>query len=304
MKFCLNGLKILVTGASGQLGSEFCKILKLGKCELGKLDVALNYCEVFGLSSSELDVCDLKSVFNVVESIKPFCVVNCAAFTNVDGCEIQEEKAFKVNALGARNLAIACEKFGVKLVQISTDYVFDGCSSKPYIEQNVINPQSVYGKSKALGEFYVSSLCSRWFIVRTSWLYGAVGKNFVKTIAAAAKNKGKVKVVADQFGSPTNVCDLVFAVCRLICTSEFGIFHGSCNGSGTWFEFAKEIVECFKINAVVEPCMTSEFVRPAHRPVFSIMENLMFKLTVGDCFRHWKIALQNFCSSVDLNDLI
>lgn len=299
----MDKLKIVVTGAAGQLGSEFCKILKSGTCELGNLKPQLQNCEVIELSSGDLDITRLNDVLNLLEKIKPACVVNCAAFTNVDECETKVEHAFKVNAIGARNLAIACEKISAQLVHISTDYVFDGTASTPYIEQSAINPQSVYGKSKAMGEFYVQTLCRQWFIIRTSWLYGVVGKNFVKTIAVAAKKQGELKVVADQFGSPTNVCDLAFAACGLIGTNEFGIFHGSGAGHCSWFEFASEIVSCFKIEAKVKPCMSSEFVRPAKRPKFSIMENLMFKLTIGDVFRPWKAALFEFCAKINLNDL-
>lgn len=297
------GVKIVITGASGQLGSEFCRVLSCGKSGLGQLSKRLEGCDVLALNSSDCDVCDQNRVFEIIERIRPFCVVNCAAFTDVDACETKVEAAFKVNAVGARNLAMACERVGSKLVQISTDYVFDGMAQRPYVEGDVLNPQTVYGKSKALGEEYVKAFCSRWFVVRTAWLYGKNGKNFVKTIARLAQKNGRIKVVADQFGSPTNVEDLVFAVCGLMLTEQYGIFHGSGNGSCSWHEFASEIISLFKIGAVVESCCSADFERPAKRPKFSVMENLMFKLTIGDSFRHWKQALEVYCRSVDLNDL-
>lgn len=296
--------KLVITGASGQLGSEFSKILKTSNCELGSLSERFKNCEVFALSSADLNVCNFNSVLKTIETIEPFCVVNCAAFTKVDLCETKQHEAFKVNALGARNLAMACNRVGARLVQISTDYVFDGKASKPYDESSLINPQSVYGKSKALGEFYVRNFCKKWFIVRTSWLYGQVGKNFVKTIAKLAKSRGKLKVVADQFGCPTNVSDLAFSVCNLIETDEFGVYHGSGNGICSWHEFAQEIVNCFGIEAEVEPCLTSEFELPAKRPKFSAMRNLMFELTTGDCFRHWKQALKSYCSKTSLEAIL
>lgn len=299
----LSGLKILITGAHGQLGSEFCKVLKSGGCELGSLSSKLQGCEVYGFGSTELNICNFSEVLKVVEQIKPFCVINCAAFTKVDLCETEQIDAFKVNALGARNLAMACEVVGAKLVHISTDYVFDGNSQEPYDESSLINPQNIYGKSKALGEFYVRSFCNKWFIVRTSWLYGLVGKNFVKTILKLAKSQGELKVVNDQFGSPTNACDLVFSVCSLIGTNEFGIYHGSGEGSCSWHEFAKAIVNCFKLEAVVKPCSTDDFKLPAKRPKFSVMRNLMFELTVGNHFRPWKQALESYCSQINLNSI-
>lgn len=295
-------LKIVIVGAGGQLGSELCKILKQGECELGSLN--LKNCEVYEFKKADLDISNLAAVVKIIEGVKPFCVVNCAAFTKVDLCETQKVDAFKVNGLGARNLAIACNKVGAKLVQVSTDYVFDGKATKPYLESDALNPQSVYGKSKAFGEFYTRAFCKRWFVVRTSWLYGLVGKNFVKTIAKLAATKGKVRVVADQFGSPTNVVDLAFSICKLIETDEFGIYHGSGGGVCSWHEFALEIVKCFKIDAKVEPCLTSEFVLPAKRPKFSVLQNFMFEMTIGDYFRHWKDALKSYCLHIDLNEIV
>ncbi len=296
----LASVKIVVVGAGGQLGSEFCRVLSCGKSSLGRVPKWLEGCDVLALNLSDLDICDQDRVFEVVDQTRPFCVVNCAAFTDVDACETKIETAFEVNAVGARNLAMACERVGSKLVQISTDYVFDGMAQRPYVEGDVLNPQTIYGKSKALGEKYVQSFCSRWFVVRTAWLYGRNGKNFVKTIARLAKKNGRIKVVADQFGSPTNVEDLVFAVCGLMSTEQYGIFHGSGNGSCSWHEFASEIVHFFKIDAVVESCCSADFERPAKRPKFSVMENLMFKLTIGDSFRHWKQALEVYCEAYDL----
>ena len=232
---------ILVTGAFGQLGSEFVEVLKTKKSELGTLDEAYENFDVVGFGHSDLDISNQIAVFETIEKIKPSVVINCAAYTDVDGCESNRDLAFKINALGPRNLAIACEKIGSKLVQISTDYVFYGDGNEPKIECNFLNPQSIYGSSKALGERYVAWFCKKWFIVRTSWLYGKNGKNFVKTIAKLAKEKGYLKVVDDQIGNPTNVCDVVFNVLKLVLTNFYGIYHCTGNGECSWFDFACEI---------------------------------------------------------------
>ncbi len=294
---------IVVVGATGQLGSEFCRILHKGYCELGDLPISLKNINVVELSSKQLDISCLNSVVELITKLKPDCVINCAAFTNVDECESSFELAFKVNAIGARNLAIACDAVNSKLVHISTDYVFDGCSTKPYVETDLCNPKNVYGKTKLLAEEYVRSFCNKWFIIRTSWLFGLTGKNFVKIIAKLAYQNGEVTVVADQFGTPTNVVDLVFSICELLTTNEFGIYHGSCKGSCSWHEFAREIVKNFKIKADVNSCTTNDFKRPATRPKFSVMDNLMFSLTIGDKFRPWKQALESYCNQIELADL-
>ena len=290
----MNRKKILVVGAKGQLGLEFLELIKQKNSEIGKTPEFYEDLEVKGFSALELDITKKEDVFSLIKKEKPYAVVNCAAFTNVDLCETKKEIAFKVNSIGPRNLAIACENEKAKLIHISTDYVFDGKSDEKKLEWDAINPQSVYGKSKALAEQYVKNFCSRWFILRTSWLYGKYGTNFVKTIVKAGKEKGVLNVVKDQFGSPTNALDLAFAILKLIPTKEYGIFHCSGNGECSWFEFACQIVKSFKIKATVNHCLTKDFKRAAKRPKFSVLENFMLKLTVGDCFRDWKNALNSF----------
>lgn len=290
----MNSKKILVVGSKGQLGLEFLKMLKEKNSELGPIPEFYNEAVVKGFSFLDLDITKKEDVFELIKKEAPYAVVNCAAFTNVDLCETKKEMAFKVNALGARNLAMACEKEKAKLIHISTDYVFDGKKAEPKIEVDAINPQSVYGKSKALGEQYVKNFCKSWFILRTSWLYGQFGQNFVKTIVKAAKEKGVLSVVKDQIGSPTNALDLSYAILKLIPTTEYGIYHCSGNGQCSWFEFALKIVKNFKIKAKVNECLTKDFKRAAKRPEFSVLENFMLKLTVGDCFRNWEQAIASF----------
>ena len=290
----MGDVKILITGGKGQLGLELTKILKNRKCELGVLPKFYEDVKVLSLGFLELDITKMEDVLKVLEKEKPYALVNCAAYTNVDECESFKEAAFKVNSLGPRNLAIACEKFGVKLVHISTDYVFSGEEDKPKLEIDVVNPKNIYGKTKALGEEYVKSFCSRWFILRTSWLYGEFGNNFVKTIVKAAKETKKLKVVEDQFGTPTNVEDLCFVVLNILITEEFGVYHASGEGRCSWFNFACEILRNFKIDAEISPCKTEEFKRKARRPKFSELENLMLKTIGKNYFRDWKEAIASF----------
>jgi len=190
-------MNILITGAKGQLGSQLLAIIMRGSSEIGPVSPLLKSAVVIGEDSKGLDITNLSTVKEYVRRVKPDIIMNPAAYTDVDGCELNPDHAFKVNALGARNLAIAAEDVGAKLIQISTDYVFDGEGNKPYREYDIPHPVSVYGKTKLLGERYVQDFCSRYFIVRTSWLYGYHGKNFVKTILKVAKEKGHLEVVDD-----------------------------------------------------------------------------------------------------------
>ena len=178
-------MKILITGGKGQLGTEVSKCFERGYTELGTPKILKSDNEVFVVDIDELDISDITEVISLFEKEKYNAVINCAAYTNVDGCETNRDDAFKVNAVGPRNLAIACEKIGAKLIHISTDYVFPGDGFRPYSECDIPAPKSEYGRTKCLGEQYVKEFCSRYFIVRTAWLYGYYGKNFVKTIINA-----------------------------------------------------------------------------------------------------------------------
>ena len=224
-------------------------------------------------------------------------VINCAAYTNVNGCETDRDTAFGANSLGPRNLAIAADMIGAKLIHISTDYVFSGDSAVPYVEWDKCDPQSVYGKSKLLGEQYVQSLCRKYFIVRTAWLYGKTGNNFVKTMLRINREKGECRVVDDQFGNPTNAADLAHHILKLLDTEQYGIYHGTGNGICSWYEFACQIVELAGISSEVRPCSTEEYPTPAKRPAFSALDNMMFRNTVGDEFRDWGKALESFFGS-------
>ena len=207
--------KILVTGCNGQLGRAVNK-------EYEKDDVTLINTDV-----AELDITDIKAVMDFVNDNKPDVIINCAAHTNVNLCESQWDLAYKINAIGPRNLSIAATSVGAKMIHVSTDYVFDGSATEPYDEFSPVAPLGAYGKTKLEGENFVKQFADKFFIVRTAWLYGD-GKNFVKTMINIGKEKGEVGVVADQVGSPTSAKELAKAIHVLEPTDNYGVFHGTC----------------------------------------------------------------------------
>ncbi len=292
-------MKILITGAKGQLGREIAKCFERGFTELGTPDILKESNEIKLIDIDELDISDIDAVTALFEKENFDAVINCAAYTNVNKCETDRIAAFKANAIGPRNLAIAAEKIGAKLLHVSTDYVFSGDGSTPYVEWDICNPQSVYGKTKYLGEKYIKQFSTKYFIVRTAWLYGYYGANFVKTMRKIASEKGACRVVCDQRGNPTNAADLAHHILKLIATEEYGIYHGTGKGECSWYEFTKKIVELSGINASVSPCTTEEFPTPAKRPAYSSLENMMLNATVGDEFREWEDALECFIKGLD-----
>lgn len=287
-------MKVLITGSKGQLGNELEKILASGISELGEIPILYKNTFVEGIDVGELDITQQDAVFAYVGRLKPDLIINCAAYTNVDGCETNPDDAFKVNALGARNLARAAENIGAKLIHVSTDYVFAGNGSQPYKEADVCDPQSVYGTTKYLGEQYVRDFCSRYFIVRTAWLYGYSGRNFVKTIMKAGRERGALKVVNDQVGNPTNAVDLAHHILKLAVTEEYGIYHCTGNGECSWYDFASKIIEYAGIKATVNPCLTDDYPSPTKRPAYSSLDHMMLRCTVGDEMRYWQDALKCF----------
>ena len=292
-------MKILITGSKGQLGNELLDIIKSGKAEIGEVSEAIKKSEVIALDVDELDITNLEQVKNKINDLKPDVIINCAAATNVDGCESNEDFAFKVNSIGPRNLAIASEEVGAKLVQVSTDYVFSGVGNKPLTEYDLTAPYSVYGKTKLLGENYVRELSSKYFIVRTAWLYGYVGHNFVYTMRRLGKEKECITVVNDQRGNPTHANDLAYHILKLIQTEEYGIYHCTGKGECTWYDFAKMIIELSGEKCEVKPCSSEEYKTPAKRPEYSSLDNMMLRCTVGDDMRDWKDAIKSFISKLD-----
>ena len=275
-------MKILVTGANGQLGQELVRL------------PARSDLEIIGLARAELDITDLAQCRNVMHSHKPDAVIHCAAYTKVDQAESEPDEAYRVNAYGTRNAAVAAEEIGAKFVYISTDYVFDGRADRPYREYDRTDPQSVYGRSKLAGEQLVQSLYSRYFIVRTSWVYGKYGSNFVKTMLKLAEERDHLKVVHDQIGSPTYTRDLAHFLLELAQTDYYGIYHASNSGVCSWYEFAKAIFEEQGLNVQVEPCTTADFPRPAPRPAYSVLDHAAIRIHGLRPLRPWREALRHY----------
>jgi dTDP-4-dehydrorhamnose reductase len=273
----------LITGGSGQLGIAVSQ-------ELDKLGIAFD-----AWSSKDLDITQSSTVRKAIEKLSPTAIINCAAWTDVDGAESHEINASGVNSDGPRNLALGAKLSNSKLIHISTDYVFSGESQSPWQISDEINPQSAYGRTKAQGESRVLvSYPENTFVVRTAWLYSPWGKNFAKTMTELAlKGDGEVRVVNDQVGQPTSASDLAKQLVELgLSTSPAGIYHGTNSGQATWFEFAKEI---FKLSGAdvdrVRPVSSSEYPRPAKRPSYSVLSHDAWASTSVKPLRDWRIAL-------------
>ena len=292
-------MKIIITGSKGQLGNALIDIIKNGGNSLGSIPEQFLGAEIIGIDIDTLDISDESAVSAFVEKVKPDIIINPAAMTNVDGCEDDPEAAYNANTKGPLNLAKAAEAIGAKMVHISTDYVFKGDATVPYIESDPTDPVTEYGKSKLGGEKAVLENCSKHFILRTSWLYGYMGNNFVKTIMRVAKEKGVLKVVDDQRGNPTNADDLAFHILAVAATENYGIYH--CTGSGecSWYDFACKILEFSKIPCDISPCSTEASGRKAKRPAFSSLRNLHLEETVGDKMRYWEDALKEYIDNLD-----
>jgi len=296
-------MKIMVTGCKGQLGNEIQSIIKSGKSEIGAMPEEIKNATILPVDIDTLDITDLCALRKFTAENKPDVIINCAAMTNVDGCESMRDVAFKVNALGVRNLAMCAKEINAKFIHVSTDYVFAGDGNKPYTEWDVINPQSAYGASKALGEKYALTFCDKTMIVRTSWLYGYIGKNFVKTVRRVIKEHGSITVVNDQRGNPTNANDLAHHILKLALTEEYGIFHCTGESECSWFDFASKISEYSGFGDKVFPCTTEEYNAkynvPTKRPSYSSLDNLALKCTVGNEMRDWEVALKEYISKVE-----
>ncbi len=279
-------IRMMVTGCNGQLGRALLALTENNS----------EY-EYLGTDVQDLDITKLDAVQAYVAEQKPDVIVNCAAATNVDGCEADEDGAFRINAIGPRNLAIASRKYGAKLVHISTDYVFPGNGTVPYTEYDPPAPRSAYGRSKLAGEQFVQQFADRWFIVRTAWLYGE-GKNFVRTMLALAEKNDTIGIVDDQLGNPTSAMELARAILTLLPTEEYGIYHGTCEGICSWADFAEEIFRLKGLKTKVERISSQEYKKrfpaSADRPSYSALEKRMFRLTTGFRFKDWKEAIAEY----------
>lgn len=276
-------MRILVTGANGQLGREVAR--QAGGHELVLAD------------RRRLDIADEAAVRVLLREIKPQAVIHCAAYTNVDGAESDADGAFRVNAAGARNIAAGCLEQQARMVYVSTDYVFDGQTTAAYREFDPVNPQTVYGRTKFQGEQLVRQILGRHYIVRTAWLYGD-GGNFVRTMLKLAEERQELRVVADQTGTPTSTVDLARVIYQLLASDAYGTYHATCQGHCTWHEFAGEIFKQAGKEVRVVPVASGEFPRPAKRPAYSVLDNYMLRMTLGDPMRQWQAALQEYLTLV------
>lgn len=278
--------KIIVTGCNGQLGRAVNLFFK------DAADISFVNTDV-----GELDITNIDKVMELAREVKPYAIINCAAHTGVDACETEYDKAFKINAIGPRNLAIAARETGAKLMHISTDYVFDGKATKPYVETDPTNPHGAYGSTKLAGENFVKDFADRYFILRTAWLYGD-GKNFAKTMLRLSEDHDMVTVVGDQFGSPTSAAELTKAINALLFTENYGTFHATCEGSCSWAEFAKEVFRLAGKATQVKAITTEEYGAAAPRPAYSVLENRMFKLTTDFMFADWHDAIAEYIKTL------
>ena len=276
----MHAMKILLTGSEGQLGTDFRLVCG------GVHDIVAH--------DFDLDIVDRSAVADRVREVSPDLVLNAAAYTDVDGAESDEIQAFRVNALGAHNLALACGEGGIPLTHVSTDFVFDGEATEPYTEFDRPNPRGVYGRSKYAGECYVAALLDRYYICRTSWLYGAGGNNFVKTMLALGRERDRLAVVDDQRGSPTYSRDLARKLLEVIDGGAYGLYHLSNAGETTWCAFTREILDIAGIDTPVEAITTGELGRPAPRPRYSVMRGLSLEMQGIAPMRPYREALREF----------
>ncbi len=267
-------MKILVTGAKGMLGQDLCPILEDSGFDVIETDI------------DSMDITDIKSVENTIKQNNPDCIIHCAAYTNVDKAEEEQEIAFKINAKGTKNIAEISKKLNITVIYISTDYVFDGKKEGNYIPSDKPNPINIYGKSKLDGEKEIEK-CEKYYVIRTSWLYGHHGKNFVETMLSL-KDKEEIKVVDDQRGCPTWTVELSNAINNIIENElPYGIYHICGSGNTTWYDFAKKIFELSNLKVNLKPCSSNEYKTKAKRPANSTMEN-------NKSCRSWESALKEY----------
>ncbi len=281
-------MRVLVTGANGQLGTDLCKVLR-------------NF-ELVPLTDKDIEISDIGSVKQAFSRHKPNIIINTAAYVRVDDCEDEHDKAFSVNALGARNVAGVAQELGAKLVHLSTDYVFGGEAEPrtiPYTEYDTPIPLSMYGKSKLAGENLARHFCLRHFIVRTSGLFGVAGSmgkggNFIETMLRLSRERGELRVVNDQVSSPTYTLDLARKIAQLMVTEHYGIFHITNKGACSWYEFTTEILKLAGIRTPVVPIASDQYPQKARRPRYSVLDNSHLRLLGMDDMRSWQEALKDY----------
>lgn len=275
-------MKIAVTGSGGMLGQD--------------IQRAFSDMDVVALTRKELDITDLGNCLSVVKDIRPDYLIHAAAFTDVDGSEKDPDTAVLVNGIGTRNVTMACEEARCPVVYLSSDYVFDGMKGSPYQEWDVASPVNRYGLSKLIGERFVRSLTNRFYIVRTSWMFGEHGRNFVSTIIRLLSERDEIDVVDDQRGCPTYTLDLALKLKELIGRG-YGIYHITNSSECSWYEFALEIARQVSGRAQIRATTSEKFVRPARRPSYSVLENTMIRLEGLQALRPWNEALTSYLNT-------
>lgn len=292
--------KIILTGAAGQLGRALQKVLSPDEYEPVLTDTAAAV-KALDAPATALDITDTDSVMRFVTDTSPYAVINCAAYTAVDAQENDVDLSYRINALGPRNLSVAARAANAKLVHISTDYVFPGDATTPYTEFDAPGPKSVYGKTKLAGEAFVKQFADRFFIIRTAWLYGE-GKNFVKTMLTLAETHDEVSVVNDQTGNPTSAMELARMIAYLLPTDNYGVFHGTCEGSCSWAELAEEVFRLAGKATRVRGVTSAEYAQmnpaAAPRPKFSQLDKYMLRLTTDFKMADWHDALEEYLKTL------
>ena len=280
---------VLVTGASGQLGQAIQFIAK------NHSEIKFVFC-----SSSNLDISNKENCQTVFQKTKPDFCINAAAYTAVDKAESERDKAELINVLGSKNIAEVCNNFDVKLIHISTDFVFDGSNDKPYTETQITNPKGVYGQTKLDGEKAIQQVFSKYYIIRTSWVYSQFGNNFMKTMLRLASERTALSVVNDQIGTPTNAVDLAEALVQIILfnnnqqpTNNYGIYNFSNEGECSWYDFAKKIFEINNVSIDLSAIPTEQFPTPAQRPKYSVLDKSKIKTTFGIAIKTWEESLKS-----------
>ena len=280
---------VLVTGANGQLGQAIQHIAK------SYLNLNFVFC-----NSTDLDISNKENCQAAFHKIKPNFCINAAAYTAVDKAESEQDKAELINVIGAKNLAETCNEFDTKLIHISTDFVFDGSNDKPYSETDIPNPKGVYGQTKLDGEKAIQAVFSKYYIIRTSWVYSQFGNNFMKTMLRLASERTSLSVVNDQMGTPTNAVDLAEALVQIILNNNqqptanhFGTYHFSNEGQCSWYDFAKKIFEINNVSIDLLAIPTEQFPTPAQRPKYSVLDKSKIKSTFGLPIKTWEESLKS-----------
>lgn len=277
--------KIWIVGANGQLGAAINELLDRRQVEVLNTDV------------DDIDITDIEPVIQFGDLNRPDVIINCAGLTSVSECEAEPEKAYKVNAVGARNVSIAAKRVGAKLIHISTDDVFSGDKLEAYNEFDEENPISIYGKSKLAGERFVKDFAERYFIIRSTWIYGK-GENFIKDLIARSKNQDTISVADDAFGCPTSAIELAKFVLHLMESSEYGLYHATCEGQCSRYEFAKEISRLVGLNVQLQAVSTAEDELMNRRPAHIVLDNLMLRLLGGYKMPTWEQALADYMNTL------